>query len=336
MKLAFIIPFAVTEYSGGIQVQGRMWKEGLEKLGHQVDLVNNWENFDWNTYDYIIFLGFGKILLDYVRKFQEYPNLKLLIAPIIDYNAGMKKFILRSRYYGSIKFKFNKPYHDLYYCRNVFEYFLIRSEHERRFITQGFGMDASRTRKVPISFRMDSIPNIDFSQKEDFVFHASRLYFAGKNVERLIKAAIKYKFNLVLAGSCSGKENWLHNLIDGHDNIKYLGWVTDEQLYDNYRRAKVFALPSLVEGVGMVALEAAVYGCEIVLTNLGAPKEYWEGRAVLVDPYDVDSIGKGVLEALNNKHSQPELRQFVIDHYSPDACCKVLESCLLDSLKVHE
>lgn len=27
----------------------------------------------------------------------------------------------------------------------------------------------------------------------------------------------------------------------------------------------------------MVALEAAAYGCEIVLTNYGAPKEYYGG-----------------------------------------------------------
>lgn len=333
MKLAFIIPFANTTYSGGIQVQGRMWRDGLVKLGHQVDLINNWDKFDWNSYDFIFIFGVGKLIIDYVRLLKAYPYPKLVSAPIIDYNAGMRKFILRSRYYGSIRLRYYKPYHDLYYCRNDFEFFLIRSEHERKFITQGYGLGEEHTRKVPISFRIEDIPTIDFTKKEDFVFHASRLTDPGKNVERLIKAAIKYDFRLVLAGSANGNESWLHSLIDGHDNIKYLGWITDEELYDNYRRAKVLALPSLVEGVGMVALEAAVYGCEIVLTNLGAPKEYWDGRAVLVDPYSVDNIGQGALEAMNTKHAQPGLQKFIVDHYGPDACCKQLEKCLLETMK---
>jgi glycosyltransferase involved in cell wall biosynthesis len=334
MKIAFIIPCAVITYSGGIQVQGRMWKKGLENLGHQVDLIDVWGKHDWNSYDYIIIFGIGKILIDYVTALKNYPHPKLISAPIIDYNGGMRNFIIRSRFYGSIRLRFYKPFHDLYYCRNDFNFFLVRSEHERRFITKGFGLNESHTRKVPISYRIEGIPNIDFSKKEDYVFHASRLGDPGKNVERLIKASIKYNFNLTLAGTLNeDRKSWLYNLISGHDNIKYLGWIKDEELYDNYRRAKVLALPSLVEGVGMVALEAAVYGCEIVLTNLGAPKEYWDGRAVLVDPYDIDSIGQGVIEALKRKHAQPQLQKFIINNYSFESCSKKLETCLLNGLQ---
>lgn len=44
MKLIFIIPRACTTYSGGVPVQGRMWKEGLEQNGDVVDLFSVWEN----------------------------------------------------------------------------------------------------------------------------------------------------------------------------------------------------------------------------------------------------------------------------------------------------
>ena len=40
----------------------------------------------------------------------------------------------------------------------------------------------------------------------------------------------------------------------------------------------------------MVALEAAAQGAEIVLTNDGAPKDYYKGRAYLVNPKSVDEI----------------------------------------------
>lgn len=51
--------------------------------------------------------------------------------------------------------------------------------------------------------------------------------------------------------------------------------ISDEELISYYKRSKVFTSPSLLEEVGMVVLEAAAFGAEIVLTKLGAPKEYW-------------------------------------------------------------
>jgi glycosyltransferase involved in cell wall biosynthesis len=146
----------------------------------------------------------------------------------------------------------------------------------------------------------------------------------------LIEAAKKYKFQLKLAGALHGKgdEDWLNNLIEGASNIEYVGMISDDELVSYYRKCKVFALPSLLEGVGMVALEAAGFGAEIVLTNLGAPKEYWQGHATLVDPYSVDDIGKAVLKCMSKDFSKPTMLDFIRDNYSCEACSKKLISAL--------
>lgn len=47
-----------------------------------------------------------------------------------------------------------------------------------------------------------------------------------------------------------------------------------------------------MEGVGIVAVDAAIYGCEIVITNIGGPKEYYDNMAYTVNPYNIDDIGK--------------------------------------------
>lgn len=70
--------------------------------------------------------------------------------------------------------------------------------------------------------------------------------------------------------------------------------ISDEELISYYKRFKVLGLPRLLEGAGMVALEAAAFGAEIVLTKLGVPKKYWQGHAELVDPYNTDEIGLAV------------------------------------------
>ena len=184
IRIAIIVPFANVFYSGGVTVQGRMWKEGLEELGNIVDLVDNWGKFDWDTYDYIIILGNGKLLLDYMFLLRGFKHPQIISAPIIDYHKSFFSFVLRSRYFGSVRLKINKPFHDLYYCRNMFDFYLVRSEYESRFIEKGFHIDIKKIYKLPLNFRtpMRYLKNIDFEKKENFCFHSSRLGSPGKNV----------------------------------------------------------------------------------------------------------------------------------------------------------
>ena len=213
-----------------------------------------------------------------------------------------------------------------------FYFFLARSEFEKKYIMEGLGLQDNQIKIVPISMRFDNVPHIDYSLKENVCLHVSRLACPGKNVERLIEAAKKYNFKLRLVGTLNGEgeRKWLDSLIGNCENIEYLGWLDENSLKREFSKAKVLALPSIIEGVGMVALEAAVYGCEICLTSLGGPKEYYDGRAVLVDPYDINSIGNGVVEAMNYKKAQPELRSYILEKYSVNNCMKQLEKYMLN------
>lgn len=331
MKLGFILPAVCIAGKGGVPVQARMWKEGLENNGDQVEMISPWGEYDWETFDYIVVFGIGQLLLGYVRLLRQYPNIKLVSAPIIDFPKSLKEFRFRAKYFGSVKFKVNRPLHDLYYSCKYFDFFLARSEHEKRYIVEGLDVDANKVEIVPLSMRFtETLPDVDLKSKENFCLHVSRLSYWGKNVERLIEAAKKYKFQLKLAGSLFGKgdKEWLDGLIKDSSNIEYVGFLSEEELKNYYKRAKVFALPSVVEGVGFVALEAAVYGAEIVLTDIGAPKEYYDGRAFLVSPYDVDAIGKAVVKALQEGKSQPGLKQYIVEHYSFDVLSKRLHDVL--------
>ena len=147
--------------------------------------------------------------------------------------------------------------------------------------------------------------------------HVSRICDSTKNVERLVDAALKYNFDLVLAGASTDEFNAkLERKIGSRKNIQNLGRVSDEKLKDLYSRAKVFALPSIREGVGLVALEAASYDCDIVITNIGGPKEYFLPNAIAVDPYSVDEIGLAVKKFLDGDTCQPALRMLIAEKYS--------------------
>lgn len=332
MKIAIYKPTVSVSPVCGVKVQGKMWRDGLVALGHQVDLVNIWDDYDWDSYDWMIMMGYGGNFRDSSRAFSKLVK-RLAIAPIVDPDCGYIKYKFYTKYWGNQKYLgLSSRFHDLYLNKDVYKLWLVRSDFEKSYVKRCLEIEESKIDLVPLQYR---VPACDFiPQKEDFCFHASRLAASNKNVPRLVEAAKKYGFNLVLAGMLASSEEkqWLHNMIDGHTNIKFVGQLTDEELLSYYRRCKVFALPSITEGVGMVALEAAANGAEIVLTNDGGPKYYLKNHAEIINPYSVDDIGQAVVKLMDGNVYQPELLDYMKNNFSAEACSKKLEKALTDNM----
>lgn len=331
MKYAFIDSMGSLTYNNGIKIQAIMWKNGLERLGHKVTLVNLWENVDFSSYDAVIIFAMGANIYKLISGLSRI-NENIIMAPIIDPNRNDRFYKFLFKFYGSTRFALSNHYHDMWSAKEKVKLWLVRSEQEKHYVNYCLDIPADRIAKIPLNYR---IPNAgEIGEKENFCLHVSRLDAPNKNVPRLVEAAKKYGFNLKLAGHVSGEVEIkkIISLIDGAKNIEYLGEVTEEKLLLLYKRAKVFALPSLREGVGMVALEAAAYGCEIVLTHVGAPKEYYGDRALLVNPQSVNEIGSAIIKAINEGYSQPELKSYIEKYYSEKACSRLLNDSLL-SLK---
>ena len=94
----------------------------------------------------------------------------------------------------------------------------------------------------------------------------------------------------------------------------------------------MFALPSIVEGVGLSALEAATWGCDIVITNIGGPKEYYNNLALIVDPYSIDELGKGVRYFIDGKTYQPKLTEYIVKEFSDTHISAQIEKAYEESI----
>jgi glycosyltransferase involved in cell wall biosynthesis len=77
-----------------------------------------------------------------------------------------------------------------------------------------------------------------------------------------------------------------------------LGYVSDAQLRWLFRNASGFVLPSLLEGFGLPALEAAQEGLVSVVSANTVQEEVMGGAAILVDPLSEDSIADGMKRLL--------------------------------------
>lgn len=195
------------------------------------------------------------------------------------------------------------------------------SEFTKHAILKSYRVDDS---KVVVTY--PGLTMVHKSQRPSFEdvtakHHISRHYILSvgtiqprKNFSKLIEAfALFLKENKQKFGTVElvivGKKGWLYDDILAtparagiRDQVKFLSFVTDEELSVLYEHALCFALPSLYEGFGLPVLEAMAHGCPVVISDVSSLPEIAGKAAVYVDPNDVANIAKGLLTAVRERN----------------------------------
>jgi glycosyltransferase involved in cell wall biosynthesis len=155
------------------------------------------------------------------------------------------------------------------------------------------GVEESRIRVVHHGVRLPS--STDGFNRENLVLTVGAIQ-KRKNVARLVKAfeQMPQGWRLTIAGSPDGfgaaEELRAVEESPRRAEIDVAGYVSADELESLYRRAKIFAFPSLDEGFGMPVLDAMAHGVAVVTSNRSAMPEVAGDAAVLVDPFNVDEI----------------------------------------------
>jgi glycosyltransferase involved in cell wall biosynthesis len=172
-----------------------------------------------------------------------------------------------------------------------------------RQVEQLLHVDPARLRIIPhgarpLAAHLNEIP------REPIVLSVGAIQ-RRKNIVRLIEAfeQLTPEWKLLLAGSFGFDSEAARERIQRsprrHD-IEVLGYVTDSQLEELYRRASILAFPSLDEGFGMPVLDAMARGVAVLTSNVSAMPEVSGAAALLVDPTDVQSIADGLCRLATN------------------------------------
>jgi glycosyltransferase involved in cell wall biosynthesis len=135
----------------------------------------------------------------------------------------------------------------------------------------------------------------------------------SKNVEGLIAAFAgsprlrEAGVRLRIAGRPGNAYARIARLADeaGRDRVELLGYVSPETLERLYAGCLAFVLPSLVEGFGLVLLEAMAYGAPVAAMRTAAIPDVVGEAGLLVDPTDPD----GLRAAMERLHADAPLRE---------------------------
>jgi glycosyltransferase involved in cell wall biosynthesis len=164
-----------------------------------------------------------------------------------------------------------------------------------------------------------TIPNgikFENSQKiKKYDFERPVLFCIGmleyrKGFDLLVKSIpkIKEKFPnilLIIAGSGSEENNLkiLTRELDLSDNVKFLGFVSEEEKNSYFSSSDIFIIPSRYEPFGIVLLEAMSWEKPIVASNVGGISEIVvNGRNGLIfESENIDELAQKVVTLLIDK-----------------------------------
>ena len=164
----------------------------------------------------------------------------------------------------------------------------------------------------------ESVPQKDIAtlrkkygySEEDFVLLYCGRMISAKGVKELL-TAVQDMPNIKLMllggydeGSAEGRryKRELERIIEGADNITYIGKAANKELPIYYQCAQAVAIPSMwEEGAGLVVLEAMASGRPMILTDSGGMKEYaLKGGYLLAKRTEIVESLKACIKVLAN------------------------------------
>lgn len=133
-----------------------------------------------------------------------------------------------------------------------------------------------------------------------------------KNTARLVRAfrAVPAGWRLILAGSTGyGAEAAIAEVERSprHADIAVMGYLAGHDLRNLYRRAAIFAFPSLDEGFGMPVLEAMAHGIPVITSKRSAMEEVAGEAALLVNPREELEIAAAFESLIANEDKRASL-----------------------------
>ena len=149
----------------------------------------------------------------------------------------------------------------------------------------------------------------------------NNLLFCGRLVEQkgldiLLKALPNLKrhykdltLDVVGDGPCKKSYIQLAQKLGVEDVVNFHGYVPLPNLFQYYKKAKLFVLPSRSESFGIVLAEAMACGLPIVATNVGAiPEVVKNGETgILVKPGDSSALSIAISKLLDNPQKRKEM-----------------------------
>lgn len=257
--------------SGGVQVRIRKIQDLLFEKGVQVDYFNQ---FTTKLEDYDVLHVF-KLNTENTPLIQcaKQKGLKVVLSSIVNLMGGNKIDLARFLTKFHIPTIYSLVSKSLQLCDSI----IVETPREGEFICKHYKIGDNKIEVIPNGVHIPKVATDSIFEKIgercEYILQVG-LFDQNKNQMNVIRALRDSNYHVVFVG---GETTFAHSdyyqqcVREARDrsNIHFLGWLKpdSDMLASAYQHAHVLVLPSFQETFGMVALEGAVSGCHVCMSN---------------------------------------------------------------------
>ncbi len=203
-------------------------------------------------------------------------------------------------------------------------YVICGTNEGKRQIINFYHPDQNRVRVIPFpipSFAMEgSEASLGFASKygldKEYLFYPAQFWPHKNHIVllrtlRLLREKHRLDMLLVFCGSDKGNLSYLKETARDwgiEDQIRFLGFVPTNDLFELYRRAFALTFVSTFGPDNLPPIEAFAIGCPVIASNGEGASEQLGDGALLVDPLSEEEIAS----AVQKLHEEPETRTSLI------------------------
>jgi glycosyltransferase involved in cell wall biosynthesis len=326
MKVGFVAPLGIAAVNGGVRTQVQQTAAHLHELGVQVEFISPWTTTLDIDLAHIFVSGPGTLAI--TNRFKEL-DIPVVVSPVFYSNrsAGtISKSLKLEKTLGLFGSGIRSDFGIKAEVCALADLLLPNTSEEADLITKGFGVDPEKINIVPNGVEdrfQNGEPQLFTEQYDlkDFVLFVGQAGAPRKNVKALLEVAGDIDSHIVIIGSLFDDEygDQCRSLAKRAGNVTFIKTIDhdSELLASAYAACHTFVLPSYYETPGIAAMEAALTGARIVITEKGGTKDYFQDFALYINPESTSSIKTGVNSSLN-KEKDEVLRTHILDHYTWD------------------
>jgi len=137
------------------------------------------------------------------------------------------------------------------------------------------------------------------------------------------------EWHLVFAGPDGGMQEGLKQILSKYsleNRVHFIGFISGEEKSEAYHAAEMLVIPSRLEAMSIVALEAGICGTPVVMTDQCGFSELVEAGGGLEVGVNDECLADVLLELMNDKHRLEVMgnkaQSFIRDNYTWEIAAK--------------
>jgi glycosyltransferase involved in cell wall biosynthesis len=191
-------------------------------------------------------------------------------------------------------------------------------QNKNKWIELPFGVDTERFKIRKKSLELfkrhnldPDIPTLLFVGGMDKAHYFKGIDVFLKSLLILKKSGLYFQVVLVGDGDLRSQFEIKATAFGLNNNIRFVGYVEDDELPYYYNMADLFILPSINQGeaFGMVLLEAMASGVPVVASDLPGVRSVARDAGIVVEPRNYRKLAESILELLSDQSKLEDLKK---------------------------